>query len=187
MKNACCFLGALFLGCILAGLTNAQQRKENSEVSAITSAYTDITQHGCKTIEVDKESGSSVQSCSGVGGYKLLVEDSDNRMSVTVIDPGGRKHALNYWSIITPNFSSLGTKAEWRVAKKGRRIVPIALIVRVNANENIDTNKVSSYLVVTKITAEKICVTDKIGATSMANREAREAADSSAPRTCLEK
>lgn len=128
-----------------------------------------------------------MQRCSGVGGYKLLLEDSDNRMSVTVIDPSGRKHALNYWDSITPNFSSLGTKAEWRLARKGRLTVPIALIVRVNANEDADTQKVISYLAVAKLTAERICVTDKISATSTANRKAREAADSSAPRTCLEK
>lgn len=150
-----------------------------------SSLYTDLAASKCKTIKVDKESGSSVQSCAGIAGYKLLVEDDDNRMSITVVSPAGKKHSLNYWGVITHAFSSVGDKAEWRVKKVGQKVIPIALIVRVNANEDPDTNKRTSYLAVAKISPQGICVTDKIQPSAKANEEARAAADLSAAKSCM--
>ncbi len=165
-------LNALFL--LTASLAQAQ-----------SSLYTDLAASKCKTIKVNKESGSSVQSCAGLAGYKLLVEDDDNRMSITVVSPDGKKHSLNYWGVITHAFSSVGEKAEWRVKKEGPKVIPIALIVRVNANEDPDTNKRTSYLAVAKITPQGICVTDKIQPGAKANEEARAAADAAAGKACL--
>jgi hypothetical protein len=151
------------------------------------SVYTSISSKTCKTIKVDKEGEGSVQSCPGIAGYRLLVEEGDLRQSITVVAPNGRKHSLNYWQVITPAFSYLGEKAEWRITRSRGKIVPVALIVRVNASENPDdTKKVTSYLAVAKITAQKICVTDKINPGAAQNQEARRAADSSATKTCLE-
>lgn len=161
-------------------LAVAQQNK-----GALTSVYTDIT--GCRTISVDRESASYVERCAGVAGYKLDVETGDERMSIAVIAPGGKKSELSYWQVITSAFSSLGNKAEWRVQKVGRKIEPVALIVRVNANENPENpSKTTSYLAVAKITPQRTCVTDKIAASARANEEARRAADDAATRPCLE-
>ncbi|MEW6130355.1 MAG: hypothetical protein AB1757_25190 [Acidobacteriota bacterium] len=152
-----------------------------------TSVYTSLEEKSCKTIRLDRESESSVQSCPGIAGYKLLVEEGDLRSSVTVIAPDGKKHELDYWTVVTSAFSSLGAKAEWRAVKKAGKAVPIALIVRVNASEDPDNpNKITSYLAVAKITRDKICVTDKIKPGATQNAEARRAADSSATRKCLE-
>jgi hypothetical protein len=94
---------------------------------------------------------------------------------------------LNYWQVITSAFSTLGEKAEWRVTKTKGKLMPLALIVRVNASENPDdAKKVTSYLAVAKITAQKICVTDKINPGRTQNEEARRAADSAATKACLE-
>jgi hypothetical protein len=152
-----------------------------------TSVYTDITGSRCRTISVDRESGASVQSCPGVAGYKLEVEDDDARMSISVVAPGGKKSELSYWQVITHNFSSLGNKAEWRVTNNKGKTTPVALIVRVNANEDpSNPQKTTSYLAVAKITATKTCVTDKIGPSATANEKARRAADAAATRPCLE-
>jgi hypothetical protein len=151
------------------------------------SVYTSLSSKNCKTIKVDKEGEGSVQSCAGIAGYKLLVEEGDLRQSITVVTPKGKKHELNYWQVITGGFSSLGEKAEWRVVKSKGKIVPVALIVRVNASEDPeDAKKITSYLAVAKITAQKICVTDKIHPSATQNEEARRAADSSANKSCLE-
>lgn len=151
------------------------------------SVYTDISAKACKTISVDRESESRVQSCAGIAGYKLLVEEGDLRSSVTVVAANGKKYELNYWTVITTAFSSLGQKAEWRVVKKQGKAVPIALIVRVNASEDGETpNAIISYLAVAKITPQTICVTDKIKPGATQNAEARRAADTSASRQCLE-
>ncbi len=151
------------------------------------SVYTDISAKACKTISVDKESESSVQSCPGLAGYKLLVEEGDLRSSITVVAPNGKKYELNYWTVITTAFSSLGQKAEWRVVKKQGKVIPIALIVRVNSSKDGETpNEIISYLAVAKITPQAICVTDKIKPGATQNAEARRAADSAASRQCLE-
>lgn len=127
-----------------------------------------------------------MQSCPGIAGYRLLVLDDDSRQSVTVVDPTRKKHELNLWDVITGAFSSVGEKAEWRVVKKGRRAVPFALIIRVVANENVEnpTDK-RSYLSVTKISSDSICVTHKINPGPNANEAARKAADEAAITPCL--
>lgn len=151
-------------------------------VPAVDSVYTDIAPANCQTIETDEESASSVQKCPGVAGYALLVEDADSRQSVTVVTPDGKKHPLNYWQVITTGFSSVGEKAEWRVEKKGGKVRPLALIIRVNASENPEKpEEKTSYLAVAKITDAEVCVTDK----AKTNEAARQAADASAGKPCL--
>jgi hypothetical protein len=153
----------------------------------IASTYTDLSGNQCQTIKEDKETGNSVQECPGVGGFHLLVADDDARMSISVVSPDNKEHALDYWNIITRSFSSLGEKAEWRVVKRKGKITPIALIVRVDFSEqqNLDSPKKTSYLAVAKITPEEICVTDKINFSADANEQARQAADNSANKACL--
>ncbi|HEX8142842.1 MAG TPA: hypothetical protein VF553_09620 [Pyrinomonadaceae bacterium] len=153
--------------------------------SAITSVYTNIAR--CRTISLDRESASSVESCPGIAGYKLEVETGDERMSIAVVAPGGKKSELSYWNLITHNFSSLGDKAEWRVRRVKGKSVPVALIVRVNAYENPEAPaQTTSYLAVAKITPQRTCVTDKIAPSATANEAARRAADSAATKPCLE-
>jgi hypothetical protein len=168
-------LSALFLLCCAMPLL--------AYVPDAESVYTDLAPARCKTVETNEEGAGSVQKCPGVAGYELLVEDDDARQSVTVVSPDGKKHPLNYWQVITTAFSSLGEKAEWRVEKKGGKVRPFALIVRVNASENPEKpGQKTSYLAVAKITDTAVCVTDKV----KTNEEARAAADASADKPCRE-
>jgi hypothetical protein len=154
---------------------------------SVVSSYTDLSPQKCKTIKIDKQTGGSVQKCTGVAGYNLTVLDDDARQSVNVITPDGEQHELNYWGVVTGAFSSLGPKAEWRMVRKGGKLTPIALIIRVYANENPDSpNQRTSYLAVAKITSDKICVTAKIKASTNDNAEARRVADASAVKPCLQ-
>lgn len=154
--------------------------------SAIESIYTDTIGSKCRTTFTDQESGSSEQRCPGVGGYGLEVLDGDSRMSVTVIAPGGKRHPLDLWTVVSTAFSSIGEKAEWRVTHNGKKVTPVALIIRFNASENPDDPYAqTSYLAVAKITPQQICVTDRIAPSSTANEEARRAADIAASRQCL--
>jgi hypothetical protein len=155
-----------------------------AQASANDSMYTQLNGAKCKTTRSGQE--YLIQSCPGVGGYKLSVSEDDARMSVTVVDSRGKEHPLEYWNVITSGFSSLGDKAEWRVKKQKGKIIPFALIVRVNASENPeDASKKTSYLAVAKITPGQICVTDKIAPSATANEEARRAADASSSKPCL--
>jgi len=158
-----------------------------SAPGALQSVYTSLGGRDCKTISTHEEGAQSTQRCAGVGGYGLLVEDFDSRMNVTVVAPGGKKHDLKYWQVITTGFSGVGEKAEWRVKRQGKRVVPVALIVRLNASEDpAHPEKNTSYLTVAKITPGRICVTDRIAPAANANEEARRAADTAATRPCIE-
>ena len=158
------------------------------EPSRPSSVYTDLSGSRCAAVTEDKETGASVHRCPGVNGWTLLVAYDDERMSITVVEPNGAEHALNYWDVITNGFSSLGTKAEWRVRRPNGRVEPIALIVRVNGSELREdgSRKPTSYLAVATIDRERICVTNKINATPDANQRARQAADKSAVEPCLQ-
>lgn len=155
--------------------------------AGLESVYTDLDPKKCKTLSVDKETGDSEQQCPGVAGYRLKVSDGDLRQSVTVVDPQGKEHPLEYWSVISGGFSTLGPKAEWRVEQQGGKLVPKALIVRVNASENPeDPNKKTSYLAVAKLAPAKTCVTAKIPPGPKMNELAREAADAAQGQPCLQ-
>ncbi len=104
---------------------------------------------------------------------------------VATAAPNKKKYELNLWTVVSSSFSSIGEKAEWRVTKKNNKDVPLALIVRFNASENPeDSSKITSYLVVSKITDKQICVTDVVKPGSDANEKARQLADAVADKPC---
>jgi hypothetical protein len=151
------------------------------------SAYTSLEAKQCRTIKTETTGAGDYEGrCRGVAGYSLTLLEGDLRQNIIVNTPKGKKHSLELWDVISGGFSSVGPKAEWRMAKKNGR--PVALIIRYNASENPDNpDKKSSYLAVAKITPNEICVTDKILPGAKANDEARRAADSAASKPCLKK
>lgn len=180
-------LRALSLAVCAAAVASAVASAAAAPAGKFESVYTDLSPGRCKTVKVERETAASVQSCAGVAGHSLLVEDDDARQSVTVITPDGKRHPLHFWQVVTTAFSTVGEKAEWRVERRGQKTQPVALIVRVYANENPEApDERTSYLAVAKITAEKVCVTGKIKGGATANEEARRAADASADKPCLE-
>lgn len=149
-----------------------------------SSVYTATFGSKCRTIESTSEgAGYFKGQCPGIGGYKLIIEEGDIRQNMTVIAPGGTKYDLNLWSVVGSGFSNLGPRIEWRVA--GRSMKPNALIVRYNVANAEDSSKGTSWLVVAKISAGGICVTDKIAPGADQNAQARTAADGSASKPCL--
>jgi hypothetical protein len=150
----------------------------------MTSVYTDLAADRCQTLEIEEKEGAfSRQRCPGVAGYRLLVLDDDSRMTVTVEDPAGKAHPLELWTLVSTGFSSLGPRAEWRMARRSGSEVPVALIVRFNASD--PESKVTSYLVVARIAADGICVVAAVPPGPEANEKAREVADGASERPCL--
>lgn len=150
---------------------------------SMESVYTELTPAKCKLVKEDVE--YQEEKCPGIAGYSLLSIYSDQRQSITVVNPQGKEQPLNYWEVITPAMSHIGEKAEWRVVKEGGKIVPKALIVRVTTAPHVQTEKTASYLAVAKISAGSTCVTDRIEPGPQANEKARQAADLSAAKPCL--
>jgi hypothetical protein len=147
----------------------------------LTSVYTDLEADRCQTLEIE-EGMYSRQRCPGVAGYHLLVLDHDARMSIDVEDPAGKGHPLDLWTLVDSRFSSLGPRAEWRLASDGK--TPVALIVRFNATDP-ETNKVTSYLAVAKIGTDGICLVEAVPPGAEANQTARDVADGAGGRPCL--
>lgn len=172
------YLAAVLL---LLSAVNALAQKQK-----ITSVYTTLADKQCKTIELNvEESGYYRGRCPGTGGYKLELIEGDLRQTINVITPGKKKYELSLWTNVSSAFSAVGDKAEWRVLTKKGKITPLALIVRFNASENPDNpNQMTSYLVVSKITAKNVCVTDIIKPKTNANAEAQKLADESANKAC---
>src|SRR5688572_21353487 len=91
----------LFALAVISGWTSPTQ-----DQSPVTSLYSDLGSSTCKTTQVDEETGSSVQNCPGIAGYKLQVLDDDSRQSITVVAPDRKEYPLDLWDVVTRSFSS---------------------------------------------------------------------------------
>ena len=163
--------------------TNKGSQPDNRQ--KITSVYTDLDEKKCKTIDKNEDEAWIVQECPGIGGYKLEVVEGDIRQTINVISPSNKKSELKLWSVVSPAFSYVGKKAEWRIKTIEGKPRPFALIVRFDASEDPENpDKTTSYLTVTKIDGDSACVTDVVKPIRNANVKARELADSSSGKPC---
>lgn len=162
---------------ILAGATSPA-------ATPLASEYTKLTRPPCKTRSVQVEGGNSEQECPGIYGYKLLLLDSDGRMSVTIVSPDGARHPLDFWKSVTSHFSVIGSTAEWRIRRQKTENVPIGIILPLDVNEDAESNTVTSYLVVARIDHTNICVVQKLKKSNNVLIEARRVVDSASKMTC---
>ena len=152
----------------------------NAFAQALTSAYTKTDDTSCNTVAEDEETGDRTRQCPGLLRYRILVVESDDRTSITLVTPDGRNLPLNFWDIVTPTFSTLENEVEWRVSRTNNRETPKALIVQVRTFDQTDVThpKPFTILAVVRIGLDDACVTAKIPAAKPnANVEARQAAD----------
>jgi len=166
--------------------TDSDSNKPGDKIKSI---YTDIDEKKCRTIENNQEKLKFVMECAGVAEYKLELDEYDERQTINIIYPDGKKHDLRFHKVVYPSFSYTGKKAEWRVVKKDGQTKPIALIVRftVSMAEVNPENPAPdmSYLTVSKIMTDGACVTDAVKPVKDQNVKARKLADSSADKPCL--
>lgn len=169
--------------CLIAILSCAATAVAQSNKSV----YTPLGDNDCRKIKSAEAGDEGYEGrCPGTAGYSLLLSEGDLRQNITIITPKGTQHSLDLWSVISGGFSSVGPKAEWRLASQKGKPVPVALIIRYNASEDPESpNKLTSYLAVAKITPTEICVTDKISPGPKANEDARRAADAASTKPCL--
>ncbi len=147
-----------------------------------TSTYTSIDEKDCTTL--DSDDLGSIQECEPFGDIRVKVLDGDIRKSITLTRQN-REYILDFQSVLSTGFSTLGSQIEWRY-ERGKEERVKGIIVRLDVNddpENLD--KVSSYLVVSKITPKNICVVGKIPLQSKRNELARAMLDSKEELPCL--
>jgi len=182
---------AIFLSALLiaAGLVGGCNRAKHAE-SVIGSVETDLSARSCKAlIDPDDPNDTPYRRCSGVSGYTLIVRRvGSGRQSIEVATPEQKIFPLDYQEVITRHMFHLDKKAEWRVLRKQGRKIPIALIVRIHAQENPDEPEqvTHAYLAVAKITPDVVCVTDRLLDGALSLEQARNAADSAQDKPCLE-
>jgi hypothetical protein len=83
----------------------------------VESAYSGLVGKICRSVEKGTEAAYSMADCGGFGGFRLLVLHDEDRASVTLATPEGKKFPLEFWDVVTPAFSDLGARAEWRILR----------------------------------------------------------------------
>lgn len=159
----------------------------NTHAAKLTTAYFPAEGKTCKTTSHNKETGDTEKRCPGPAGYSLVVIESDDRASISLVTAKEKTLPLNFWDIVTPTFSTLGPKVEWRLMSNNGAVTPVAIIARVNTVDQADVAapKPRSFLVVARIHNETACVTAKVSASERnANELARSIADTP-DRACL--
>jgi len=148
------------------------------------SSYTSIEQKDCLTL--DSDNLGSIQECESFSDIKVKVIEGDIRQSIT-LTRNEKEYELEFCSTVSSAFSSLGSKIEWRHKKQEPEKLK-GMIVRLEVNDDPDDMEhISSYLVVSKITNDNICVVGKILPQENQNEVARKMLDSSTKLPCLKK
>jgi hypothetical protein len=146
------------------------------------SSYTSIKENQCHTILADEL--GSIQECKSFANINVQVIDRDLRQSIILLREGNC-YPLNFFAKVSSRWSILGDKIEWRY-RKSDKAHPIAMIVRFKVSENLnDPDKMTSYLVVSKIGSDNICVVGKIPPQANQNQLARNMAQRAQNMDCL--
>jgi hypothetical protein len=172
------------LGMLLFGLGYIQaDNKESVDDALYESSYTSIAEKDCRTLESDNL--GSIEECESFADMKVTVIEGDLKQGIT-LTRDGKNYELNFRNAISYTFMSFGLELEWRY-KHNQFDNPIALITRLDINDDPeDIEKVSSYLVVSKITEDEICIVGKVDAQKDQNKRARDMAEKSDRMACLE-
>ena len=158
-----------------------------SHGAVLATAYTPTEGKACVSVSRNRETGDTVKRCPGVAGYSLFILNSDDRVSVSIVTAAHATLPLNFWDVVTPAFSTLGPKVEWKLERSKGKTQPVALIVRVHTVDQTDVAapKLLSFLVVAKIDGATACVTAKVPAWQANPNHTARAAASARNSACL--
>ena len=153
--------------------------------------YTDIGEQACQALpksDADADAEYADVLCPGVAGYQLQqrIWQGDAAAELSMRAPDGRLHRLAPLAPAphTGQTSYLGPRAEWRLRRAGGKARPVALIVRNNV-VHLESGRLTSFLVVSKISPQGICVTAHVPPAAGANTRAAALADQAATQPCL--
>ena len=153
----------------------------SATAASYDSRYTSIEPSSCRTLSNDEM--SSTQSCQRFDNIQVKVLEGDIRQSIT-LTRSGKEYPLEFWRTVSPTFSSLGNKIEWRYTK-GKNEKLKGMITRLNASGQSDSSRTTSYLVVVSIKKSRMCVVAKVAPQSRQNQKARRILEKSSNMPCL--
>ncbi len=159
-------------------LSHAEEPNHEKYISSFTS----IDEKDCMTL--DSDDIGSIQECESFGDIGVRVVEGDIHQSI-ILTRKNREYILNFQSTVGIGFSTLGNIIEWRY-ERGKPKNIKGIIVRLEVNEDPENlDKITSYLMVSKITPNNICVVGKILPQVKQNEFARAMLDSKEELPCL--
>ena len=168
----------MLISIIFSSLSYAEELNNKKYISS----YTSIDEKDCMTL--DSDDLGSIQECEAFEDIGVKVVEGDIRQSI-ILRYQNREYILNFQSIINTGFSTLGSKVEWRHEKGNPKNLK-GMIVRLEVNENLeDLDKTTSYLIVSKIVPNDICIVAKIFPQPKQNEFAKAILDSQEELPCL--
>ena len=168
------------LGIMLILFTTLVNAKESNQ--KFTSSYTSIAEKDCLTL--DSDDLGSIQECESFYNIKVRVIEGDIRQGITLTYKD-KEYSLNFQSNVSPFFSTLASKIEWRHEVDNIDNIK-GMIVRLDVNDKSDSfDKKTSFLIVTKITEDNICVIGRILPQNRQNEVARKMLEKSKNMPCL--
>ena len=177
MKKKVTFTILLFL---ISSILGADDKID----SLNTSSYTSIEQKDCTTL--DSDNIGSVQECESFENIGVKVLVGDTRESI-ILTRNEREYDLELLSTFKNIFSSFGSKLEWRHELTNSKNIK-GVIIPLNISDDFENlDKTTSYLVVTKIKKNKICVVAKISPQKEQDEIAREILDTDEDLPCLKR
>ncbi|HHS93472.1 MAG TPA: hypothetical protein ENK82_08990 [Campylobacterales bacterium] len=176
MKKKITFVLLLFMVLLL--------QASEEEPLMLTSSYTSIDQKDCVTL--DSDNMGSIQECEPFGEIGVKVIEGDIRQSI-VLTRDMDEYNLDFTGVVSSLFSSLGLKIEWR-HELGKPENVKGMIVRFEASDDYEKpDNTSSYLVVSKISKDEMCVVAIVAPQKNQNELARKVLESTKALPCLEK
>lgn len=173
---------------LLAGCSPQTAKVPEAPPPAITSILTALDAESCETrIDPEDPNQTKFRLCPGPAGYSLIVRRvGSGRHSIEIVDPAKRTLPLDFQEFVTRAMSNVTGKAEWRVLTRNGVETPVALIVRLQAREDIDEPEMvtNTYVAIAKITASASCVTDVFPEGSKPQADWQSLADTASERPC---
>ncbi|MCC6263150.1 MAG: hypothetical protein IT169_06195 [Bryobacterales bacterium] len=173
---------------LLAACTASVPGADQAAKASIESLRTPLDAGSCeKKIDESDPDSTPYLLCPGTGGFTLKVRSvGSGRKSVDVVDAAQQAHPLNLQEVITRSMSNLTGDAEWRVASRDGKQVPLALILHVQARENSEDPETvtNTYTAVARLSPDSVCVTDRIPPEAKTPGQILTIADSAETRAC---
>lgn len=158
-----------------------------SHAALLKTTSTPIAGAACVSVANDQETGDTVRRCPGINGLALLVHNSDDRASLSILTKEKTALPLNFWDTVTPTFSTLGPTVEWQFKTPDGKGKPVAIVVRVDTVDQADVAapRPVSFIVVARIDEKNTCVIGKIPAQQAHATEAARALAQATGTKCL--
>jgi len=177
MKKIITFILLIFLS-----FSKVVADDDNKTTSINTSSYTSIEQKDCITL--DSDNIGSVQECESFEDIGVKVVVGDSRESI-ILTRNEKEYDLELLATFKNIFSSFGSKLEWRHELTNSKNIK-GVIIPLNMSDDPDNlDRTTPYLLVTKITKEKVCVVAKIAPQKEQDEIAIEILDTDEDLPCL--